>query len=371
MSRSTTTRSRPVVATIFGTRPQFIKLAVLWQGLEQQFRSILIDSGQHYDWEMAGVFHDETGLRRPDVHLGVGSAPAASQIGRIADALDARLSRLRPDAVIVIGDTSTTAGGAIAAAYRNIPLAHVEAGLRSFDIAAPEEKNRTIADHLARWRLCPTQSAMANLRREGIRDGVLGVGDLMYEHFLREHNHLSVALDRLLPKSVGRGDYYFVTAHRAENVDESAQLRKLVAILVELDRDVIYPVHPRTARNLKKQSLWRGLKGARHVHLLAPRSYYESLALMGGARAVLTDSGGVQREAYWSRVPCLILRDVTEWPELLAVRAGILTGLNPGRVARALRRLPRGRTVHDPVFAHHHPSRRIVDAIACDLCGRP
>jgi UDP-N-acetylglucosamine 2-epimerase len=196
MGARSKTKARPLVVTVFGTRPQFIKLAVLWRELEARFRSVLIDSGQHYDWELAGALHRETGLRLPDFHLGVGSASSAAQIGRVADALDSRLSRLKPDAVIVIGDTSTTAGGTIAAAYRGIPIAHVEAGLRSFDKSAPEEKNRIIADHLSRWRFCPIRSAIAHLRREGIREGLYGVGDLMYQHWL-EHSSLLASATRL------------------------------------------------------------------------------------------------------------------------------------------------------------------------------
>lgn len=364
MGARTQTKSRPLVVTVFGTRPQFIKLAVLWRELESEFHSVLIDSGQHYDWELSGALRQDTGLRRPNYHLGVGSAPAASQIGRVADSLDGRLARLKPDAVLVIGDTSTTAGGAIAAAYRGIPVGHIEAGLRSFDRSAPEEKNRIIADHLSRWKFCPTHAAMENLRREGIRDGVYGVGDLMYQHWLEQHRKS----DRLeLPAGLESGRYYFVTAHRAENVDAPVRLKLLVQILNSLKEPFVYPVHPRTKRNLVKLGLWKSLRGNRRAHLLDPVPYSVSLALVARAKAVLTDSGGIQREAYWDGTPCLILRDATEWPELVAAGASTLVGLNPYQVNRALVRRWRVSARSDQIFARRNPaksiSRQLVGAL--------
>jgi len=358
------TKARPLVVTIFGTRPQFIKLAVLWRELEVRFRSVLIDSGQHYDWELAGALHRETGLRLPDFHLGVGSASSAAQIGRVADALDSRLSRLKPDAVIVIGDTSTTAGGTIAAAYRGIPIAHVEAGLRSFDKSAPEEKNRIIADHLSRWRFCPIRSAIAHLRREGLREGLYGVGDLMYQHWLE---HSSLLASAALPRGVESGEYYYVTAHRAENVDAPDRLARLVRILESLDRPVLYAVHPRTKRNLSRLGYWARLRRHSNLRLLPPVPYTASLAMVAHAKAVLTDSGGLQREAYWSGVPCLVLRNVTEWPELLACGGGVLVGLDIDRVRSALSRRWRRRELPDRTFRSRRPASAIARRLDLDL----
>lgn len=361
------TKARPLVVTVFGTRPQFIKLAVLWRELESGFRSILIDSGQHYDWELSGALRQDTGLRRPNIHLGIGSASAASQIGRVADALDQRLVRLKPDAVLVIGDTSTTAGGAIAASYRGIPVGHIEAGLRSFDKSAPEEKNRVIADHLSHWKFCPTHTAMQNLRDEGIRGGVYGVGDLMYQHWLDQHRR-SDALD--LPEGLRSGQYYFVTAHRAENVDATDRVRELIRILGSLDAPFVYPVHPRTKRNLMKLGLWAVLKRNPRAHLLPPVPYSLSLALVARARAVLTDSGGLQREAFWDGTPCLILRDVTEWPELISAGAGVLVSLNADRVSRALTKRWRMVDQPDKIFATRNPARSIIRRLERDLRAR-
>jgi UDP-N-acetylglucosamine 2-epimerase len=367
MGARTTTKPRPLVVTVFGTRPQFIKLAVLWRELESRFRSVLIDSGQHYDWELAGALRRDTGLRRPNYHLGVGSAPAASQIGRVADALDGRIARLRPDAVLVIGDTSTTAGGAIAAAYRGIPVGHIEAGLRSFDKSAPEEKNRIIADHLADWKFCPTLTAMENLRKEGVRDGVYGTGDLMYQHWLEQHRKS----DRLeLPAGLVSGRYYFVTAHRAENVDSPDRLKMLVRILNSLNEPFVYPVHPRTKRNLVRLGLWKSLKTNQRAQLLEPVPYSLSLALVARAKAVLTDSGGLQREAYWDGTPCLVLRDVTEWPELIVAGAGTLVGLNPGKIDRALMRRWKFAAQTDRIFSKKNAAESILLQLASALRSR-
>jgi UDP-GlcNAc3NAcA epimerase len=356
------------VVTVFGTRPQFIKLSVLWEALESRFRSILIDSGQHYDFALAGSFHAETGLRQPDLHLGLGSASAATQIGRLAERLERHLTRLAPDAVIVIGDTSTTAGAALAAAYRNIPLAHVEAGLRCFDPSTPEEKNRILADHLATWRFCPSRAAIANLRREGIYRGVFGVGDLMYENWRQWRAELRPAETAtcwgLLPR-----EYYFVTCHRAQNVDEPDRLRRLAAILRALDRPTVFAVHPRARKNLARLGLWSSLKRHPDLYLTPPLPHRPSLALIAGARAVLTDSGGIQREAYWSRTPCVVLRDRTEWNELVACGASVLASLNADRVRRALIRRWRIRALDDPYFRLRRPSERIVRRLAVDLSG--
>lgn len=364
MGRSDKGRPRPLVVTVFGTRPQFIKLAVLWRELETRFRSVLIDSGQHYDWELAGAVRSDTGLRKPNIHLGVRSGTPASQIGRIADVLDRKLATLKPEAVIVIGDTSTTAGGTIAAAYRGIPVAHVEAGLRSFNRSAPEEKNRILADHLSQWRFCPTNSAIAHLRTEGLRTGNYGVGDLMYEHWLEQS---STSKSAFIQADLPSGDYYYVTAHRAENVDSPEMLGALVRILESLACPVVYPIHPRTQRNLKRLGYWKRLRHNPQIHLIPPVTYSASIALVRGAKMVLTDSGGLQREAYWSRVPCLVLRDVTEWPELVSAGAGALVGLDAVRVSTALKRRWHQKPVADRIFSRRNPAKAIVERLGRDL----
>ncbi|MEW5874373.1 MAG: UDP-N-acetylglucosamine 2-epimerase (non-hydrolyzing) [Candidatus Zixiibacteriota bacterium] len=358
--------SRPVVVSVFGTRPQLIKLGAIWRPLEQAFESILIDSGQHYDDNLAGVFYGGRRLRRPDHFLNIRADSPARQIGRIADALDGILGRISPNAVIVYGDTSTTAGAAIAAAYRGIPLAHVEAGLRSFDLSSPEEKNRLIADHLANWLFCPTRTAMNNLKSEGTRGRIFGVGDLLYENFLANSTHKSP--DKLLEKfGLTERQYLFVTCHRAETVDRRDGLSRVIDILLSLDTPLVFPVHPRTKRRLIQFGLWRKLRDARHTRLSEPLDHDTTLASIRSARAVLTDSGGVQREACWSGTPCLTLRDRTEWTELVACGANRVVGLDLETIRRSLTRRAVISRVTDPVFRRRKVSQHIVRALVREV----
>jgi UDP-N-acetylglucosamine 2-epimerase (non-hydrolysing)/UDP-GlcNAc3NAcA epimerase len=343
-----------------------IKLSSFWTVLEQHFRSVLIDSGQHYDYNMAGVFYSGGKIRRPDMHLGIKGGTPGAQVARIADAMDRALRKLQPDAQITFGDTSTTAGAALAGSYRNVPVAHVEAGLRSFDQSVPEEKNRIVADHLATWRFCPTETAIANLKREGIADGVWGVGDVLYESFCQSRPRRR---SREIEASYGisPGEYYLVTCHRAETVDDPERLKKLVAILTSLDRRAIFAVHPRARRNLKRYSLWSALRRNPDLITTPPLDYITILALLRGARAVLTDSGGLQREAYWSHTPCLTLRDKTEWVETAACGANRVVDLDLALVRMALSRPWKIRPIADRYFRMRHASRTIVARLKADL----
>ncbi|MBI5867706.1 MAG: UDP-N-acetylglucosamine 2-epimerase (non-hydrolyzing) [candidate division Zixibacteria bacterium] len=358
--------SRPLVVSAFGTRPQLIKLSTLWELLEGSFRSVLIDSGQHYDYEMAGTFYSGGGLRKPDVHLGIKRDTAAGQVAGIADALDRAFKKLRPDALITFGDTSTTAGAALAGAYHNIPVAHVEAGLRSFSLDSAEEKNRIVADHLATWRFCPTSTSITNLRREGLTVGNYGVGDVLYESFCRMGaNRMDTEL--LAHFGVTPGEYYFVTSHRAETVDDPIRLKRLVGIVKSLDRRTIFAVHPRTRKNLIANRLWSSLSRHSRLVLTKPLDHARTLTLVRNARAVLTDSGGVQREACWARTPCLTLRDRTEWIETVTCGANRIVDLDQDGVRVALRRPFRIKPAPDRYFRMRDPSRRIVERLRADL----
>jgi len=312
------------------------------------------------------VFYGGSRLRRPDHFLNIRADSPARQIGRIADALDGILSRKSPDAVVVYGDTSTTAGAAIAAAYRGIPLAHVEAGLRSFDLTSPEEKNRLIADHLANWLFCPTRTAMNNLKSEGARGQAFGVGDLLYENYLASAAHGNPG--RLLEKfELTERQYLFVTCHRAETVDNRQGLSRVIDILRSLDVPMVFPVHPRTKRRLIQFGLWRKLRDARHICTSDPLDHDTTLDMIKAARAVLTDSGGVQREAYWSRTPCLTLRDRTEWTELVECGANRVVGLDLKCIRHNLARRTTINRVADPVFRRRAVSQHIVRTLAREI----
>ena len=330
--------------SVVGTRPQLIKAAALLPALRRRHDEVFVDTGQHYDEAMAGAFFGELGLPRPDHALGIGGGTQAEQTGRMLPAIEAVLIAERPDAVLVYGDTNSTLAGALAAAKLAIPVAHVEAGLRSFDRAMPEEINRVVADHLARWLFVPTPAGVANLAAEGITAGVALVGDLMQDLAaaigaeVRDPAALA-ATGPARALGLSPGAYLFATVHRAENRTPAA-LAAWTALLggvARADRPVVLALHPGTAAAIEAA----GIRLDDDVRVIAPQGYRTTLALQLHAAAVLTDSGGVQREAAWLGVPCLILRDRTEWVETVADPAGrtVVVGLAADRVAAELARL--------------------------------
>ncbi len=340
------------IVSVVGTRPQLIKAAALSPALRVRHAECFVDTGQHYDAAMAGAFFAELGLPRPDSVLGVPGGGQAEQTGRMLIGVEAILVRERPDAVLVYGDTNSTLAGALAAAKLGFPVAHVEAGLRSFDRRMPEEVNRIVADHLARWRFAPTPAALRNLAAEGVTDGVDLVGDLMQDlaaRILAEVRDprvlgpigaaLAPRLDRAEPVELRPGGYLFATIHRAENREPAAvdAWSRLLRAAAHPDRPVVLALHPGTRRAMEAC----GADLGPNVVVAEPQGYRSSLALQLHAAAVLTDSGGVQREAGWLGVPCLVLRGTTEWVELLAGSEGRMriVGLDADVATRELERL--------------------------------
>jgi UDP-N-acetylglucosamine 2-epimerase len=332
------------IVSVVGTRPQLIKAAALLPALRAGHHEVFIDTGQHWDEAMAGAFFTELGLPRPDHSLGVGGGSHAEQTAGMLVRLEPVLLAERPDAVLVYGDTNSTLAGALAAAKLGIPVAHVEAGLRSFDRRMPEEVNRVVADHLSRWLFAPTPTAVANLAAEGIRDGVVEVGDLMQDLVARVGAEVRdpVVLGPIgeaLGLPLAPGSYVLATVHRAEN-REPAAIAGWSAILADAarpDRPVILALHPGTRAALAAAGL--GLPAG--VRAVEPLGYRSTLALQLHAAAVLTDSGGIQREAAWIGTPCLVLRDTTEWIEAVAGSGGrmVVVGVDRDRAAAALERL--------------------------------
>ncbi|HEY2941825.1 MAG TPA: UDP-N-acetylglucosamine 2-epimerase (non-hydrolyzing) [Vicinamibacteria bacterium] len=332
-----TARRRPVALTVVGARPQFIKVAPLSRALRRRVQEVLVHTGQHYDHEMSQAFFDQLGIAAPDRHLGIGSGSHGRMTGRMLEALEAVMLETRPDLVIVLGDTNSTLAGALAAAKLGIPVAHVEAGLRSFDPRMPEEVNRRLTDHVSRLLFCPTPTAVRNLRAEGIRRGVHHVGDVMMDGVLQNLGRAR----RLFPSAArpAPGTYYVATIHRQENVDEPERLVALLGAFERLPYPTILPVHPRTRERIKRAGLEPG--GA--LRLVPPQGYLEMLLLQRGARAVFTDSGGIQKEAFILGTPCVTLRDTTEWVETLRGRANRLVGADPKRILAAARDIERRR----------------------------
>ena len=333
------------ILTVVGTRPQLIKAAALSPVLRTAHDEILVDTGQHYDASLAGDFFVELGLPAPDHSLGVGGGTHAEQTGAMLTGLEPIVAATDPEAILVYGDTNSTLAGALVAAKASVPLAHVEAGLRSFDRRMPEEVNRLVSDHLARWRFAPTPAAVANLAAEGLVDEVHLTGDLMQDLASRVSREVAdpAALAAVAVPGLGRalssGDYLFATIHRAENREPAAidAWVPLVRAAASPDRPVILALHPGTLAALGARAADLGPD----VVVTTPYGYRSSLTLQLHAAAVLTDSGGVQREAGWLGVPCLVLRSSTEWVELMAASEGrmVLVGLDPDLAAATLARL--------------------------------
>lgn len=303
------------IASIVGARPQFIKAGPVSRALRQAgFSEILVHTGQHFDPSMSEIFFEELDIPKPDYNLEVHGLSHGAMTGRMLERIEDVLNATNPSAVIIYGDTNSTLAGAIAASKLHIPIAHVEAGLRSYNRRMPEELNRVIADHLSTWLFCPTQAAITNLAKEGITQGVELVGDVMYDTALaakeraRDHSKILSRLN-LIPRQ-----YAVATIHRAENTDDPQLFAKVMAYLEKCSSELplIMPVHPRTQKllnNLNKES--------EGIYFIEPLGYIDMTWLVSNSALVLTDSGGLQKEAYFHQVPCITLRDETEWVETI------------------------------------------------------
>lgn len=328
------------IVTVIGNRPQFVKAAAVSLPLRRSHEEVLIHTGQHYDDELSRIFFDELGIPAPDRQLGVHDGTNTGQTSRMLAALEPELATLRPDMVLVYGDTNSTLAGALAAAQRRIPVAHVEAGMRSFDRSMPEELNRVLVDHAGDLLLCSTDTAIANLANENVVGRVELVGDAMADVTLR---FAPLALERsTAPADLGvtPGEYAFVTAHRAGNVDDPERLERLVELLEALPIAAVLPLHPRTRARLVDTGLLERLEHAARLRLTRPLGYLDTLELVRNARAVVTDSGGLQKEAYLLGTPCVTLRPSTEWVETVESGWNVLVDLDRAGAIAALDRDP-------------------------------
>ena len=351
--------------TVVGARPQFVKAAVLSRALRPRHEEFLVHTGQHYDDSMSDVFFRELDIPEPDANLGAGSGSPGLQTARMLEGLETVLEQQRPDAVIVFGDTNSTLAGALAAAKLNLPVAHVEAGFRSYNRAMPEEINRVLTDHVSRWLFCPTQHAVECLQREGILEGVHNVGDLMYDSLLAMLPRAEVNAAAVLKQHcVESGAYYLATVHRPANADDSDRLRNIIEALGSLEAPVVLPLHPRTQASMQRF----GIEPGANLLVVEPVGNLEMLALERNARAVLTDSGGVQREAYFLSVPCVTLREDSEWPEIVG-DWNVLVDADKARIIDAARR-PRPQTPPLPVFGDGRAAGKIVGILERDPPNR-
>jgi UDP-N-acetylglucosamine 2-epimerase len=329
-------------------------------------REVIVHTGQHYDRAMSDAFFEELSLPRPDRHLGIGSGSHGRMTGRMLEALEGVIEEIAPALVIVVGDTNSTLAGALAAAKMGVPVAHVEAGLRSFDPRMPEEINRRLADHVSSLLFCPTPAAVAQLKAEGIRRGVHRTGDVTMDAV---RGNLARALAGPRHPAAGpSGEYYLATVHRQENVDDAGRLSGILEALEALPFPAVFPVHPRTRARLAAL----GLGSSRRVRLIAPQPYLGMLRLVKEASAVLTDSGGLQKEAFILGTPCVTLRDSTEWVETVESGANEVAGTDPRKIRSAVRRLRRRRPRWKAarVYGDGRAAERIAEIIRRFLARR-
>ena len=322
------TRVTMKIVTIVGARPQFVKCAAVSREIRKDHTEILVHTGQHYDPEMSDVFFDELQIPKPDYNLGIGSGPHGRQTGEILTAVEAVLEKEKPDLVIVYGDTNSTLAGALAAAKLHIPVAHVEAGLRSFDRTMPEEINRIVTDHVSDLLFCPTENSVNLLAKEGITKGVHLVGDVMAD-VLAFNRELAAKNSRVLESLVLEpGNYCVATIHRPSNTDSKEALSAIIRAFGQAKVPVVFPVHPRTRKYLDEYGLLDRMP--KNILLTEPLGYLDMIRLMGSAKKILTDSGGVQKEAYMLGVPCITLRENTEWVETVHDGWNVLVGAEGG-----------------------------------------
>jgi UDP-N-acetylglucosamine 2-epimerase len=354
------------IASIVGARPNFIKLAPISKELRKNFEEIIIHTGQHYDYEMDRVFFEQLGIPKPDYHLNIGSGSHGRQTGEMLKGIEEVLVKDRPDLTIVFGDTNTTLSGALSAAKLHIKVAHVEAGLRSYNRLMPEEINRVLTDHCSDFLFCPTPTAVKILASEGITDSVYLTGDVMVDILEKNADIAETRSSILSDLDIVSKKFILTTIHRAENTDNIERLSSIVQALSKIAKtqDIVFPCHPRTEKQLKLSGLWDDLSSS--VKITRPVGYMDMLLLEKNASKIMTDSGGVQKEAYIFGVPCITVRDETEWIETVEDGWNILTGADKGKIIRAAEEFCPERN-RSSIFGDGNASVRIADVLKEEL----
>lgn len=352
------------ILTVVGARPQFVKASVVSRALRKDHQEILLHTGQHYDDALSAQFFRDLQLPAPDIELNVGSGLQGEQTARMLVGVERAIVDRTPDCVLVYGDTNSTLAGALAAAKLHVPIAHVEAGLRSFNRRMPEELNRIVTDQLSDLLFCPSSVAAANLSREGIARGVHVVGDVMADavHAFAPSPERIAAL--LQEQGLDAGRFVVATVHRAENTDDLDRLLRIVRAFGLLDEPVVFPAHPRVRAALDRAAL----APSANVRVLPPLGYVQMLSLVGAARVLLTDSGGLQKEAYWLGVPCVTLRDETEWIETVGAGWNHIVGADTDRIVATTQTIQRPR-VRPPLYGEGNVSARISDVLLRETHG--
>ncbi|MBH1942048.1 UDP-N-acetylglucosamine 2-epimerase (non-hydrolyzing) [Mobilitalea sibirica] len=359
------------LVTIIGARPQFIKAATFSEIFRKENQEVLIHTGQHYDVNMSDVFFDELGIPKPDYNLGVGSGNHGQQTGRMLEKIEHVIMKEKPDGMLVYGDTNSTLAGALAASKLHIPVFHIEAGLRSYNKFMPEEQNRILTDHVSKLLFCPTETAVNNLKKEGIVSGVIHSGDIMYDAVLR---NIDIS-DKLFKNDIWKTsisskenskiqyltekDYYLSTVHRAENTNDISKLKTIFEAFEYLDKPVLLPLHPRTRKLIDESNIT-----SKNVFIINPVGYLLMLYLTKNASMVITDSGGLQKEAYFLQTPCTTLRDQTEWVETLENEWNVLSKIELDSILKSVLRKQECLKYPQPLlFGDGHAAEHICKAI--------
>jgi len=350
------------ILTVIGARPQFIKAAAVSHILRQTNTEVMVHTGQHYDYLMSDVFFSELEIPKPDHNLQVGSAKHSEQTGEMLIRLEPIFEQEKPDCVLVYGDTNSTLAGALVASKLQIPVAHVEAGLRSFNREMPEEINRILTDHISRLLFCPSQQGVDNLKLEGITSGVHVVGDVMYDAVLKYIGLAEKKSDILSTLNLAPASYLLATIHRAANVDDPQRLFDILETLSMTGETVVFPSHPRTLKAIKSAEFSLG----KNIKLVEPVGYLDMLWLEKNARMILTDSGGVQKEAYWLGVPCITLRSETEWVETVQTGWNFVAGVDRTTILSAAKNFPLP-TSRPPLFGIGNASQQIVQHLMNEI----
>ena len=356
------------IVTIVGARPQFIKAAVVSECIHKISKSndineIIVHTGQHYDYDLSKIFFEDLNLPKPKYNLNVGSGSHAEQLSNTLIRLEKIINNERPDMVLVFGDANSTLAGSLSAVKLCVPIAHVEAGARNFSLRIPEEVNRILTDRISAILLCSTQNCVKNLEREGICDGVFFTGDVMYDLHLRMRDKVQEDLTIFHNLEIQPGEYFLGTVHRPRNTDEKKRLKDIFVAFLELDKPIVLPLHPRTIENLKNIDLYERINRAPQIRLIKPLRYIELLRLVLDACAIFTDSGGMQKEAYFCQCPCITLFHNTSWPETLDNGWNRLVDSDKNRILEAAHQtIPQEQPRLD-LFGDGNAGRLIVDRL--------
>lgn len=336
------------VISIVGARPQFIKAAAMARAMPEEH--FLIHTGQHYDANMSEVFFEEMQIPKPKINLGIGGCHQGAMTGRIMEALEEAFLQEKPDQILVYGDTNSTLAGALAAAKLHIPISHIEAGLRSFNRKMPEEINRIVTDHVSDLLFAPTQTAVDNLKKEGIDEGVHLVGDVMYDATLFYKKKMKP------PKIHLENEFYLCTIHRQENTDDFDKLKSIFSALKEIPNQIVIPLHPRTKKLIQNIN-------TEQLTVIDPVGYFEMLYLLAHCKGVLTDSGGLQKESYFFNKPVLILREETEWIELVDLKIAQIVGSDKNSILSGFNRMINPLPIHQNIYGDGNSAARIASLI--------